>query len=87
MPRISHFYGITIKMFWDEVHHSLPHFHAYYAEYEASFDLVGNIIAGELPRRQLRLVEAWTELHAEELNVDWELAASTKPLNPIDPLG
>jgi hypothetical protein len=47
---------------WDEVHHSLPHFHAYYAEYEASFDLAGNIIVGELPRRQLRLVQAWAEI-------------------------
>jgi hypothetical protein len=86
MPRISHFYGITIRMFWSEVHHSLPHFHARYAEYKASFDLAGEVIVGELPRRQLRLVQAWAELHAEELKADWELAASEKPLNPIDPL-
>ena len=86
MPRISHFYGITIRMFWSEVHHSLPHFHARYAEYKASFDLAGEVIVGELPRRQLRLVQAWVELHAEELKADWELAASEKPLNPIDPM-
>jgi hypothetical protein len=54
--------------------------------YKASFDLAGNIIVGELPRRQLRLVQAWTELHAEELDVDWQLAIDEKPLNPIDPL-
>jgi hypothetical protein len=86
MPSISHFYGITITMHWDETHHSLPHFHARYAEYKASFDLAGNIIVGELPQRQLRLVQAWVELHAEELTADWELAASEKPLNSIDPL-
>lgn len=86
MPKLSFFYGITIKMYWDEVHHSLPHFHAYYAEYEASLDLRGEIIAGELPRGQLRLVQAWTELHAEELRADWELAVNEKQLNPIDPL-
>ena len=49
-------------------------------------NLAGNIIVGELPQRQLRLVQAWAELHAEELTADWELAASAKPLNPIDPL-
>jgi hypothetical protein len=86
MPRISYFEGITIKLFWNEVHHSTPHFHAYYGECEASFDLQGELIAGGLPRRQLRLVQAWTELHAAELNADWELAANEQPLNPIDPL-
>jgi Domain of unknown function (DUF4160) len=73
-------------MFWDEGRHGLPHFHARYGEYRASLDLAGEIIVGELPRRQLRLVQAWTELHADELQADWELAASEYPLNPIDPL-
>lgn len=86
MPRIIYFQGITIKMYWNEVHHSLPHFHAYYAEHEASFDLVGEIIAGDLPGPQLRLVQVWAELHADELNADWELAVNEKPLNPIGPL-
>jgi hypothetical protein len=86
MPSISHFHGITITMHWDESHHGLPHFHARYAEYRASFDLTGEIIIGELPKRQLRLVQAWVELHAEELQADWELAADEYPLNPIAPL-
>jgi hypothetical protein len=86
MPQLSSFYGITIKMYWDEVHHSLPHFHAYYAEHEASLDLAGEVIAGGLPRSQLRLVRAWVELHADELSADWALAVSEKPLNPIAPL-
>ena len=86
MPKLSFFYGITITMHWDEPHHRTPHFHALYGEHEASLDLAGEIIAGDLPRRQLRLVQAWAELHAEELNADWELAAEEKPLNPIAPL-
>jgi Domain of unknown function (DUF4160) len=73
-------------MHWDEPHHSSPHFHAYYGEYEASLDLAGEVIAGDLPRRQLRLVQAWAELHADELGAAWKLAADEKPLNPIDPL-
>jgi hypothetical protein len=86
MPKLSYFFGITIKMYWDEGHHSLGHFHAEYGEYEASFDLTGELIAGDLPRRQLRLVQAWAELHLQELHTDWDLAVKEKPLNPIDPL-
>jgi len=86
MPRISYFYGIIIGMFWDEGHHGRPHFHAYYGEYEASLDLMGDVIVGFLPRRILRLVQDWAELHADELNADWELAVNRKPLKPIPPL-
>ena len=73
-------------MYWEESHHSLAHFHAEYAEYEASFDLAGELIAGELPSRQVRLVQAWVELHAGELKVNWDLAVKEKLLNPINPL-
>ena len=86
MPTISRFYGITIRMHWDEGHHGRPHFHAYYGEHEASLDLTGELIAGNLPKRQLRLVQAWAELHPNELSTDWELAAKERPLSPIDPL-
>jgi Domain of unknown function (DUF4160) len=53
MPRLSYFYGIAISMFWDEGHHVRPHFHAYYGEHEASLDLTGEIIVGDLPGRDL----------------------------------
>jgi hypothetical protein len=86
MPKLSYFHGITITMHWDEPHHRTPHFHAVYGEHEASLDLAGEVIAGSIPKGQLRLVQAWAVLHAEELQADWDLAASEKPLNPIDPL-
>jgi Domain of unknown function (DUF4160) len=86
MPKLSSFYGITVTMFWREGHHGRPHFHARYAEYKASLDLQGEVIAGELPKRQLRLVQAWAELHADELKVDWELAVKKEPPVPIAPL-
>lgn len=52
--------------------HHRPHFHAYYQEFVAvySFDDV-ELIAGSLPRKQTRLVEAWAELHKEELLTCW----------------
>jgi Domain of unknown function (DUF4160) len=86
MPTISYFYGITIAMHWREGHHWTPHFHAYYAEYEASLDLSGNLIAGFLPKRALRLVQDWAELHAMELHSNWELAANQRPPMRIEPL-
>lgn len=70
----------------NEPHH-LPHFHAYYQDEVAVIGLGPvDLIAGSLPRRQLRLVEAWAELHEEELLEDWRrLQAGQLPL-PIDPL-
>ena len=67
--------------------HHLPHFHAYYQEAAAVFSIEPvELIAGALPRRQRRLVEAWAELHQDELTADWQrLQAGQAPL-PIDPL-
>lgn len=86
MPRISRFYGITINMYWREGNHSLAHFHAHYGEHEASLNVAGEIIVGSLPKHALRLVRDWAELHAAELEANWQLAICKKPLDPIDPL-
>jgi hypothetical protein len=88
MPIISMFYGIIIRLYLiDNQHHNLPHIHAKYAEFEASIGLDdGEILAGNLPRKQLRLVQAWIELHRDELMADWELAASGESPYKIEPL-
>lgn len=67
--------------------HHLPHFDAYYQDEVAVIGLNPvDLIAGSLPRRQRRLVEAWAELHQEELETDWaRLQAGQIPL-PIAPL-
>jgi hypothetical protein len=82
------FYGILVRMYLlDTQHHNLPHLHARYAEFEASINLAdGEILAGELPRKQLRLVQAWIELHREELTADWLLATSGQMPFRIPPL-
>ena len=65
----------------------MPHIHAKYAEFEASIGIGdGEVLAGELPRKQLRLVQAWIELRRDELIADWELAASGEKPYKIDPL-
>ena len=88
MPVISMFYGILIRMYLlDDKHHNLPHIHARYAEFEASINLSdGEVLAGELPRKQLRLVQAWIELHRDELMANWELARSGELPYKIAPL-
>ena len=88
MPIISMFYGIIIRLYTiDNLQHTLPHLHAQYAEFEASIGIDdGEILAGKLPRKQLRLVQAWIELHRDELLADWELACSGEQPYKIDPL-
>ncbi len=88
MPEISRFFGIIIRMYW-EAHapHHTSHLHAYYQESVAVFSLDPvELIAGELPRRQQRIVEAWAELHQAELLADWELLQSGGRPLPIEPL-
>ena len=67
--------------------HHLPHFHAYYQDDVAIFSLDPvDLIAGGVPRRRRRLVEAWAELHQEEVLADWALLQAGELPSPIDPL-
>ena len=85
VPRICHFYGITIAMYYAE--HGRPHIHALYAEYECSMDIAsGEILAGGLPARALRLVVEWVGLHRPELFANWERAGRGEALVPVNPL-
>ena len=88
MPELSRFFGIIIRMYMEVgVPHHLPHFHAYYQDDVAIFSLDPvELIAGGVPRRQRRLVEAWAELHQEELLADWTLLQAGELPSPIDPL-
>ena len=88
MPELSRFFGIIIRMFSEpsERHH-VPHFHAYYQENVAVFSISPvELVTGTMPQRQQRLIEAWAELHQEELLVDWNLLQEGKRPAPIDPL-
>jgi hypothetical protein len=88
MPIISMFYGVIIRLYLiDNKHHNLSHIHAKYNEFEASVAIIdGEILAGDLPRKQLRLVQAWIELHRDELVADWELAVAGESPYKIQPL-
>ncbi|SHH49605.1 DUF4160 domain-containing protein [Clostridium grantii] len=87
MPTISMFYGIIIRMFCAPKEHNPPHFHAYYQEYKALIDInTCEVIEGNLPKKQLKLVLAWAELRKEELLADWTLAMNSELPFKIDPL-
>jgi hypothetical protein len=85
MPTISKFYGVTIRMYWDE--HAPPHFHATHGEDEAVIRIENPaVIRGELPRRALGLILEWAALHREELMENWYLCAKGHAPRKIRPL-
>jgi hypothetical protein len=85
MPEISRFLGVVIGIYWKD--HGVPHFHAKYGEYRASFSISDlKLLEGRLPPRVTALVLEWAFLHRGELMKDWELAELRKPLVPIEPL-
>ncbi len=85
MPELSRFFGIVIRMFFEE--HNPPHIHAEHQGNKAVFDLDGNITRGNMKSRTaIKLVREWIDLHVLELRDDWDLAQAGKDLHKIDPL-
>ncbi len=85
MPTISMFYGILIKMFFQDIekHHS-PHIHAEFQGDVAVYSVPeGEILSGSLPHNKNKIVQAWIEIHKDDLIADWELAVSGKKPFPI----
>jgi hypothetical protein len=83
MPTISAFYGILIRMFFND--HAPPHFHARYGEFEATIDTLV-VIQGQLPSRALNLAQEWAMIHREELLEAWRLCRENRPPRKIEPL-
>lgn len=88
MPSISMFYGIVIYMYYfDNDRHHIPHIHAKYQGQDAVFAISdGELITGLLPKSKIRLVQAWMEIHKEELLADWDLTIDGQPPYAIAPL-
>jgi hypothetical protein len=85
MPEISRFFGIIVRMFFDE--HNPPHFHAEFQGSKAVFDFNGNILKGSLASRTAtKLVREWIDLRLDDLKKDWELARAGKEVKKIAPL-
>ena len=84
MPEISRFLGIVVAMYYRD--HGPAHFHAYYADYEVTVEIVSGEVNGQFPRRALAHVQEWRQQHLVELAEDWELANLRMPLRKIAPL-
>jgi hypothetical protein len=88
MPELARFFGIIIRMFAEPAGpHHRPHFHAYYQDDIGIFAIDRiEAIAGELPLKQRRLVEAWAEIHQAELLTAWRRLQAGRPPEKIEPL-
>lgn len=85
MPEICRFFGIIIRMFFNE--HDPPHFHVEYQGRKAIFDFNGNIMRGSLnSKTATKLVREWVDLRLAELEEDWNLARAGKEIKKIEPL-
>lgn len=88
MPTISMFYGIIVLMYYEDIgQHSLPHIHVRYQNFKASINIAdGAVLDGKFPPKQLRLVQAWIEIHQDALMADWNLAVEGQEPFRIAPL-
>lgn len=88
MPVVSMFYGILVMMYYfDNKQHRKPHLHVRYQDEEAVLGLPdGDVMEGNIPPNKLKLVQAWMEIHRDELLADWQLAVAGEQIFKIEPL-
>jgi len=87
MPEICRFYSIIVRMiFNDNNQHHKPHVHIRFNEFESSIGIDGELLAGSIPVKQLKLVQAWLTIHEDELYIAWNKAVQGIPFGKIEPL-
>ena len=87
MPELSRFFDMIVAMLYsDYTQHNKPHFHVYYLDHEAAIGVDGELLAGSLPVKQLKLIQAWAIIHEEELYTAWNNAIRNIPFKKIAPL-
>jgi len=85
MPEISRFFGVIIRLYYDD--HDPPHIHAEYQGHDAKVDFEGRVLKGSLKSPvRLRLVRKWIRQNRAELELNWKRARAEKPLARIKPL-
>lgn len=84
MPEICRFYGIIIYMFYND--HNPPHFHVEYQDFDAIIEIESGVVKGKIPRRALKLIFEWMDLHKDELLENWKKIEERKALQKINPL-
>jgi hypothetical protein len=87
MPTLSVFFGLIIRMYFAPREHYPPHIHVEYQGEDTIVDIAsGRVISGHLSPRHLRFVQAWIEIHKEDLIVNWDLCQNGEEPFRIEPL-
>lgn len=87
MPVLSMFYGIIVRMYREMGgQHNLPHIHAEYSGEEVVVALDGTVLEGGIPRNKMKLLQAWLEIHHDDLEANWKLLSAGEQFFRIDPL-
>ena len=69
----------------DNKQHKLPHIHVKYSGDEVIVAIPdGGVLEGSIPSSKMKLLQAWIEIHKEELMADWELTVSGEQPYKID---
>ena len=87
MPALSMFYGIIVRMQSEKggKHHK-PHIHAIYGDSEIVVALDGEVLEGDFPNRQRKMLDAWMAIHEDELTANWNMLSAGDGYFKIDPL-
>lgn len=87
MPVLSCFYGIIVRMYQEQGgKHNVPHIHVEYSGEESVVALDGTVLEGKIPKNKMKLLEAWMEIHREDLEANWKLLSGGEQFFRIDPL-
>ena len=84
MPILSRFYGIVIRMYFQQAEHNPPHIHALYGDDMAEIVIrTGEVLEGHLPPTALAMVREWVSINKSDLLHMWE-TQEFKPLSPLE---
>lgn len=87
MPVLSTFFGIIVRMYKEMGgKHNIPHIYAEYSGEEIVVALDGTVLEGNFPKNKMKLLDAWMEIHREDLEANWKLLSNGKQFFRIDPL-
>lgn len=83
MPVLSRFYGIVIRMYFQQAEHNPPHIHAIYGKHTAAISIQdGTVLEGLLPSKALEMVKEWVSIHQATLMQIWK----TQEFQQLPPL-
>ena len=87
MPVLSLFYGIIVRMYREvSGKHHEPHIHVEFSGEQAVISLSCEILEGSIPSSKMKLVQAWMEIHREDLEANWNLLSKGEQIFRIEPL-